>query len=250
MRRLVNDLAAAVIVGPELALWRARGLTPRLWWRDDDACAPSVALNTLIGMANDRPLALAVIPSGDSLKALADWLSASNLSVGQHGIDHVNRSAGEVNSEYPADVSVAQMARAIGEGRSRLLAAGMTPIFYTPPWNAVQPVLAEALRDLDFRILCAGAVLAGSNAGLVYIATDVDLIRWKGQPRFRGAWKVLLALRKALKARRRSGAMERPIGLLTHHLDHDAATWRFLSWLLPYADRRLAWTDVANFGAG
>ncbi|MGH1559493.1 hypothetical protein ACRAWD_21180 [Caulobacter segnis] len=39
-------------------------------------------------------------------------------------------------------------------------------------------------------------------------------------------------MRRLLKQRRLAGRWDEPIGLLTHHLDHDHATWLFLEQFL------------------
>ena len=48
----------------ELARWRAEGLSLPIWWRDDDAIAPTPALERLLALAEqfEAPLHLAVIP--------------------------------------------------------------------------------------------------------------------------------------------------------------------------------------------
>ena len=49
----------------ELDAWRAAGRRATLWWRDDDACRDSPALQRLLDIArrNDVPVALAAIPA-------------------------------------------------------------------------------------------------------------------------------------------------------------------------------------------
>jgi hypothetical protein len=65
--------------------------------------------------------------------------------------------------------------------------------------------------------------------------THLDLMRWKSAARFRGAARFLLRARRLLVERRTMGAWDQPLGLLTHHLDHDEAAWRFLEAFLPIA---------------
>ncbi len=50
-----------------------------------------------------------------------------------------------------------------------------------------------------------------------------------------------------LRSRRRHGRWGEPIGLLTHHLDHDEAAWRFLDDLLLFAPLRDAalWPEAS-----
>ena len=48
----------------ELAIWRTEGLHLPIWWRDDDAIAPTPALDRLAALAEDLslPVHIAVIP--------------------------------------------------------------------------------------------------------------------------------------------------------------------------------------------
>jgi len=131
----------------------------------------------------------------------------------------------------------------ISGGQVRLLEAGLTPRFYTPPWNAIDPGLPVALAQLGVPVLSAGATWIG-QPGVHYLSAEIDLLSWKRGQRFKGTLRVLPALRRALAVRRVTGAYGRPIGLLTHHLVHDAATWRFLDLALPWLDRRFEWVGV------
>ena len=47
----------------EFDRWADQGLTATLWWRDDDAIAPTPALDRLLDAAGPVPLTLAVIPA-------------------------------------------------------------------------------------------------------------------------------------------------------------------------------------------
>jgi hypothetical protein len=60
-------------------------------------------------------------------------------------------------------------------------------------------------------------------------------MRWKPAARFRGAVRFLLRARRLLAERRTMEAWDQPLGLLTHHLDHDEAAWRFIEAFLPLA---------------
>jgi hypothetical protein len=64
----------------------------------------------------------------------------------------------------------------------------------------------------------------------------LDVMRWKPKARFRGAVRFLLRARRLLAERRAKGAWDQPLGLLTHHLDHDEPAWRFLEAFLPVAN--------------
>jgi hypothetical protein len=232
------------MVEPELAAWTRLGRRPKLWWRDDDARSPTAALDRLLAAADGRPLSLAVIPTGDLGPLAAELINAPHVVVGQHGVDHINRAPqGQKKSEYRQGVSVEEIAAALELGRRRLSVAGLSPEFFTPPWNAGEPDLGDALTRLQFIRWSAGTARR-SHPALRYAATDIDLLRWTQPPQFRGVWKVMRALRKALAGRRGEGDFNRPIGLLTHHLAHDEATWGFLDSFLAYLEPKVEWVSI------
>ena len=55
-----------------------------------------------------------------------------------------------------------------------------------------------------------------------FAATDLDILRWKGRPRFKGRDRVLGELAAAMSRRVGWQGRSDAVGLLTHHLDHDA----------------------------
>ena len=247
LRQRAYDLLAGVLIEPELRRWRALGARPRIWWRDDDARGPTPALQRLITTAQGRAIALAVIPDGD-LPALADFLQTSpRITVGQHGVDHVNRmNPGQTPSEYFGLCTRAGVTALLFNAKARMCDAGLRPRFFTPPWNAIRHGHLAILRSIGFRHLSAGPNTP-TCPGLHSHTSDLDLLRWKPAPRFKGAVRLMNSLAASLARRRRSFLVEHPIGLLTHHLDHDEATWTFLTWILRYADIHFEWVGEAMF---
>jgi hypothetical protein len=218
----------------ELARWHATGHRPLVWWRDDDARGISPAFERLLDVADGLPLSVAVIPHGVS-PTLADRLRTSpHVTVGQHGLDHVNRrqpAAGPA-ADYTEAVAPGPLARKILAGRDTLEQAGLDPAFYAPPWNRVEPVLLEALPIAGYFALSGWKGEGANKPGLQRLDTHLDVMRWKGGARFRGAARIETDLRGQLAARRRAGAFDNPLGLLTHHLEHDEACWTFLCGFL------------------
>lgn len=218
----------------ELARWRASGHRPLLWWRDDDARGISPALDRLLAIAGGLPVSIAVIPSGVS-PTLAGWLARNpRVTISQHGVDHVNRRqpAEGSSADYTSAVAPVPLARGILAGRNALEKVGLDPVFFTPPWNRVEPVLLEALVIAGYFALSGWNGEGAEKPGLQRLDTHIDLLRWKGGARFRGADRIHEELRAQLAERRELGDYTRPIGLLTHHLDHDEASWNFLEYFL------------------
>lgn len=212
----------------EIARWRAAGRRPRLWWRDDDAQTVTPQLHRLLLLAAraDLPLCLAVIPEGLDARLCAEIAPYGRIAVLQHGVRHKDDSG--LPSEFHPDEESDRVARRLAEGWSKLDGFQRRLPVYVPPWNALTPNVAIAVH------LCGLQAVSGWN-GLSRtrrIDAHIDLLRWKGGPRFAGRQRVLGRLTHALGLRRRRRLWGEPIGLLTHHLVHDEPAWRFLDQLL------------------
>ena len=240
---------ARLRLAAELRRWRRAGRRATLWWRDDDARGASRELLRLLALSDARqtPLTLAVIPDA-GLPLLEPELAARPwVTVIQHGVDHQNRRQGSAAGEFPPDWTGEAIAEGIALGWSRLQALPGARRVFTPPWNDVHPALPGVLRAAGYLGLSAwGEVAAGATA----LRTDahIDLMRWKKGVRFRGRERMLAALAVALADRRRTGRWDAPIGLLTHHLDHDEAAWAFLAEFLAWTAGRqdLAWRSLPD----
>lgn len=230
----------------ELGAWRRRGHRPRLWWRDDDARQATAQLDRLLTAASGLPLALAIVPDGD-LAGLAGRLAKETaLTLSQHGVDHQNRHpAGGRRSEHPPGATQAEISAAVARGRDAMRAAGLEPRFYTPTWNEYDDGLLTAVREAGYVTFSAG-INGYPTQGLKHIGADVDFMRWKGAPQFKGSARILNLVRRRLEVRRRQRRYGAPIGILTHHLVHDEPTWAFLTWFLDYSKPRFVWCNFAE----
>ena len=233
----------------ELALWTAAGQVATLWWRDDDAVAPSAALDRLLALAAGRAsVALAVVPEPAGEPLARRLATAPLVRVLQHGWAHRNhRPPGARSAELGADRPLAAVTAELARGREHLaslLGARFLPVL-VPPWNRIDPTIVEALPALGFRGLsCFGPRAVGLRST---VNTHVDPIAWRADRGFVGEAKALGELARHL-AERRAGAVDadEPTGLLTHHLVHDAALWRFLDRLLARttAHPAVRWLDA------
>src|SRR2546421_209291 len=104
----------------ELDRWGETGHVASLWWRDDDAVAPTPELTALLQVAGAAPVALAVIPA-EASRELASFLdNAPQVAVLQHGWRHTNHAAaGAKRSEFPARRAEAAVVDELAEGRQR-----------------------------------------------------------------------------------------------------------------------------------
>jgi len=233
----------------ELDAWGAAGRMATLWWRDDDANAPSAALERLLALGVERaPVALAVVPEPASVDLARRLATAPFARVLQHGWAHRNhRPPGERSAEYAADRPLATMTAELAQGRDRLaelFGARFLPVL-VPPWNRVDDAVVAALPALGLRALSTFGARAPGTAAVVN--THVDPIAWRAGRGFVGDAKALGELVRHLAARR-TGAVDatEPTGVLTHHLVHDDALWRFLDRLLGRTARHQAarWLDA------
>jgi hypothetical protein len=232
----------------EAGRWRRAGRTARLWWRDDDAAGDCARLEQLLRLSFETgvPLTLAVVPAGD-MAGLGARLAerpagASRISVTQHGVDHRNRRSGPAAGEFPHDWTQAELEIALRRGWSLIQGLPHAAPVFVPPWNDVHPGLEAALATCGYQGWSVNGELAASGEPtaerLPRVDVHLDLLRWRGGVRFRGEGRFLRALTAELRRRRTTECWEAPIGLLTHHLAHDAASWRFLEAFLGWTQGR------------
>ncbi|MFI5017857.1 MAG: polysaccharide deacetylase family protein [Dongiales bacterium] len=216
--------------------------TASFWWRDDDAVAPSPALERLLGLGS-QPIALAVIPAEMS-PALAGFLAgphfAGRVDVLQHGYAHRNHEPPEAKK---AELGAARPSTAVLEelGRgARLLAAAFgtqaLPVL-VPPWNRIVEPVIDLLAGEGYRGLSTQGFqppeAASWRRGILQVNTHVDIVDWRGGRGFIGREAAIEGTVGHLAARRegRAAAAE-PTGLLTHHLVLEDAAFDFTAEFL------------------
>ncbi|WP_299422918.1 polysaccharide deacetylase family protein [uncultured Shimia sp.] len=217
----------------ELAQWRADGLELPFWWRDDDAVAPTEALDQLASLstATEVPVHLAIIPK-DATEALARDLPECFVPV-VHGWAHVSHTPeGVKNAEFgvgrPASGALADASQGLGRLRA-LFGVKLAPMF-VPPWNRIAPDVVAGLADAGFDAVSTynPRKTALAAPGVAQINTHIDPIFWRGH---RGLVDVetLVSQIVTLLQDRRAGLtdIQEPLGYLTHHLVHDADIWEF-----------------------
>lgn len=211
-----------------LDLRAANGNPARLWLRDDDAIEPSAALDRLLSLteAAHIPVTLAVIPAHSGAALVNRLDSAKRVSVAVHGWSHTNHApAAEKQQELGPHRPTPQILNELAQGFSHL--AQLHPQHFTPvlvpPWNRIAPQVIAGLPALGFKALSVYGPEA--KAELPLYNTHVDVIDWRGS---RSGRPDAVLRDEIAQAMARSDA---PIGLLTHHLVHDAQVWGFLARL-------------------
>jgi hypothetical protein len=204
----------------------AEGQPARFWLRDDDAVEPSAALDRLLAVTEGVPLTLAVIPAFSDAALAARLACAPGVTVAVHGWAHRNHAgAGEKSQELGAHRPVEAVLAELGQGFRHLQAlhASQFVPLLVPPWNRIGPQVVAGLPGLGFQAL---SVFGPEQAGPIpEVNTQVDVIDWRGT---RGG-RAEGVLVDEIVARIATGGA---VGLLTHHLVHDAAVWGFLGRLV------------------
>ena len=244
----------------ELDLWAEAGRVAELWWRDDDAVAPSPALGRLLDLAaaSGIDVGLAVVPAGVAGSLAAELAGRPHIVVLQHGYRHRNWGppggpAVECGGARPVGQVLTEL-RAGYLRLERLFASRFAPVL-AAPWNRIDPPVLVRLAEAGYRGASAfgpRALMAGAPGFVANV--HIDPLNWREGGRFAGLGKAIGSLIGELRARR-TGATEpgEPIGLLTHHQCHDAGSWDFLERLQRLtsahpAVRWLAVREVFNLG--
>jgi hypothetical protein len=238
----------------ELDLWGEAGRAATLWWRDDDAIAPTPQLARLLRLAAGVPLALAVIPALVRPELTEALAGRPHVAVLQHGWQHVNRAGiGAKRSEYPPgrarDAVVAEIVA--GRARLRALFGPRAAAVFVPPWNRIANEFVTILPE------CGIAGLSGMASphrsalppDLAQRDAHLDLVAWTENRRFIGEPVALAALVRRLQGQRLGGIVRPPpVGLLTHHLIMDGATAAFIERLIAFSrsHRALRWAVAAD----
>lgn len=228
------------VFGPllrELDAWAEQGRSAELWWRDDDASDASNPLETMLGIAAEAsvPLALAVIPMAATSELVAALSGRLGIAVWQHGIRHTDIATRPAKKQELVAANPETLAGLL-DGWDRLhgLFGELSQPVLVPPWNRIGPGLVLALPGLGYRGLSAfkPRQTPMPAPGLVQINTHVDLLDWRAGAVFRGTETCIAAIARQIEAKRRGLADRRePTGILSHHLVMQANAWDFLSRL-------------------
>jgi hypothetical protein len=199
-------------------------------------------------------IGLAVVPAAAGGDLAARLAARPNVCVLQHGYRHQNhaaagRPATECGGERPVDEVSAELE--LGFHRlETLFGAHFKPIL-AAPWNRIDPPVLARLPQAGYRGVSAVGPRRTWNSvrGLAMANIHVDPLNWRGGPRFAGRERAIRALIGELRARRTESAdPDEPLGILTHHRDHDEATWGFLQAFLKIASGHAAarWLTIAQ----
>ncbi len=214
------------------ALDRARheGRTVRVWLRDDDCVAVTPALDRLTALcsAAGMPILLAVIPQ-PAEPGLAEWIAAHPaVTPCQHGFAHRNHAAPdararELGGTRPVECGLDELTR--GRAKLRAMFGPRLSDILVPPWNRIDADIVAHLPRLGFTALSTFGPTAEQDAGIRCLDSDLDIIDWRNGRIGRPLDDL---------SRKLAGLVDRQnaVGILTHHLAHDATAWAALEEML------------------
>lgn len=218
----------------------ASGAPREIWWRDDDAVAVGPRLEGLLSLAArcGAPLALAVIPALVTERFMARCAEAT-VAILQHGVSHANHEPDGKPAELGSARPVAEIVSECVEARARIdRMPGFLGVM-VPPWNRMRPDLTPALAAAGY----TGVSLFGGEPDFGAprrVDTHLDPVAWRGD---RGLLPPEALAAMTARALEGTG----PIGLLTHHAIHDAATSAFVARVVSLVSDHpgAAWRDAA-----
>jgi hypothetical protein len=242
----------------ELARWRDAGEIATLWWRDDDAVSPTESLGRLLSIAPGVPVSLAVIP-GAANSELAKWLAdhrsapRAEVTVLQHGWQHLNHSGDGKKSEFPAQRPMSQVSSDLSAGWARLgelFGTSAMPVL-VPPWNRFDDRFLGLLARSGITGISRASPRRATRPtpGVIEANVHVDVVAWTDRRPFIGEQAALQGLLAHLQARRRRAvSADEPTGILTHHLILDRETEAFLDRLtaVSAAHSAVRWLSAAD----
>jgi hypothetical protein len=172
-----------------------------------------------------------------------------------HGLAHRNHSPpGQLSSELGSGQPLLDRMAALYGAHERLrrMFGAKVVAMLAPPWNRIGEDLTERLGEMGFAALSTFKRRRAREAaaGVPQVNTHIDPVFWRGHGGLRDEAAMLddLAALARETAARPADARE-PIGLLTHHLEHDPWVWRFVEELLAFlsAHKAVHFTRPAEF---
>lgn len=216
---------------------RAQGVAVPFWWRDDDAVAPTRALDQLKALSQrvGIPVHLAIIPAHMD-QTLPSALDPDQQIPVVHGWAHTDHSEGRTKkNEFltPRPDALDETQRALSLMRARF--GDDLRLMFVPPWNRIAPSVSDGLAQQGYTALSTFGPrdTASAAPGLEIVNTHVDPIWWKGTRDLADPDQLIARAAAHLIARTNGDEdADEPFGLLTHHLVHTDAIWAFTEGFL------------------
>jgi hypothetical protein len=228
----------------ELDRWHAAGRKVRFWLRDDDATEPTPALDELLHRLRScsAPCLLAVIPMRAGPLLAARLQKEPLVRIAMHGSWHANHATeGRKSAETPVERGIGPILAELAEARARFMAnfGEKAGDWFVPPWNRIDKVVAARLPELGFSAISTFADdLFHLHPALAQVNAHIDLMNWKGGRI--GRSRAAVANDIAARLAHARGQQWAAVGILAHHLVHDAAAWSAMDMILDLVCRHPA----------
>jgi hypothetical protein len=221
----------------ELDAWHQDGRTAVFWWRDDDACTVTPALERALTISDAKqvPVALAVIPRDADNHLCVRIADCQRAAVLLHGWAHANHApADERQCEYGLNRSLPDVVEELKAGVDRLNHfANFLPVLVAP-WNRIDPHFLPYLPEAGVHGLSVLGPRSAQQAapGVTIANVHVDIVDWT-RGGFVGEHRALEQAIDHLRQKRLGEVDdEEPTGLMTHHGFHDPECWSFIEAFL------------------
>ncbi len=228
----------------ELDRWHDAGRKARFWLRDDDVQEPTPALDKLLQRLRfyGAQCLLAVIPMRTGEPLAGRLQDEPMVRVAMHGAWHTNHApAGQKSVETPIERGIDPILTELAAARARLIThfGERAGDWYVPPWNRIDKAVVARLPDLGFSAVSTFADnLFHLGPALAQVNTHIDLMDWKGGRTGRTEAAVAMDTATQLARAREQGWA--PVGILAHHLVHDATAWSVMDGILDLVSRHPA----------
>ncbi|MDE1996828.1 MAG: polysaccharide deacetylase family protein [Rhizobiaceae bacterium] len=235
----------------ELQRWVDAGRRARLWFRDDDAIEPTAALDRLLALSGRHsvPVALAVIPAPTGEPLATRLASEEDVTVTVHGWTHQNHAPDitkkqELGPHRPQAIVLDELHR--GFDKLKALYPRQFAPMLVPPWNRIDKALLPELSAFGYRAVSVYG-LAKPDQPIALVNTHIDIMDWHGTYGGRPHGDLVAELVRELQ--NRFDGNDEPIGVLTHHLVHDARAWGFIEALFAETAGHAAveWHPIGDF---
>lgn len=212
------------------------GRTLHLWLRDDDAVSATPALMRLDAlMAHfDLSCLLAVIPQGAEESLAAFCASHPYFVPCQHGFAHTNH-AREADGKRARAIElgvrpVEAILRDLEAGKHKLTALFGNKFYpcLVPPWNRIDDAVCTSLSQSGYKVLSTFGAAKPAASPLPQLNATLDVIDWRATRSLRAPHKLRDDLIGQISAPYFAENANPVVGILTHHLIHDAPVWDFL----------------------
>jgi hypothetical protein len=204
----------------ELENWEKLTITPKLFFRDDDATTEDPKLLKLVDICErmNVPAMLSAIPALADEKLGKVVRESPILTGAVHGYSHKNFSGyGQPQNEFVGTRPLSIMIEELKLGLwicTELFQDSVVPIF-VPPWHNIDGTLLNHVLEIGYSGISVFGFNQHSSSSIPEINTHVDLMEWSDKEKMRGINDIIASIGNSLSIARKLDM--RYIGIMSHH---------------------------------